>query len=475
MTDARLSPLDASFLEVESATAHMHVGWAATFAPPATGERPTFEQLRDHIASRLGRAPRYRQRLARVPLGVAEPRWIDDAMFDPDRHILRARSGDLSDIVDAVMSVPLERERPLWEMWIADELDDGSIGLIGKAHHCMVDGIAAVELATMLLDLEAAPPSVEGEGWLPQPAPGALELLLGGVGVRLGQGAQLASVPLGLLRSPQRVLEAPTLAMRFARMLGRSLLPLAPDSVLNQPSSPLRHLASLRRPLDDLREIKNRTGVTVNDVVLAACAGGLCGYLTERGDEATSLKTMVPVNVRDEGAAGDLGNRISFMFVELPVDELDPLRRLASVHHATAIRKAHDDPQGADRTLQALAYAPTPVQKVAAHLMSSPRTFNLVVSNIPGPRIPLYLRGCRLEESYPVVPLAKDHALSIGMTTIGDDACFGFYVDRKTLPDADELPGHVNRAIDELLELTAAPPPPEPEPEPERQEEFVTA
>jgi diacylglycerol O-acyltransferase len=474
MTDARLSPLDASFLEVESATAHMHVGWAATFTPPADGERPTFAQLRDHIASRLGRAPRYRQRLARVPLGVSEPQWIDDPQFDADRHILRARSGDLSDIVDAVMSVPLERERPLWEMWIADELDDGSIGLVGKAHHCMVDGIAAVELATLLLDLEPATPLVEGDGWLPQPAPGTLELLLGGVGVRLGQGAQLASVPLGLLRSPRRVLEAPTLAMRMARMLGRSLLPLAPASALNRPSSPLRHLASLRRPLEDLREIKNRTGVTVNDVVLAACAGGLCGYLVERGDQPQALKAMVPVNVRDEGAEGDLGNRISFMFVELPLDELDPLRRLASVHNATAIRKAHSDPQGADKTLQALAYAPTPVQKVAAHLMSSPRTFNLVVSNIPGPRIPLYLRGCRLQESYPVVPLAKDHALSIGMTTIGDDACFGFYVDRKTLPDADDLPAHVDRAIDELLALTTPPPAPEPEPEPEAKEEFAT-
>src|SRR3954462_3549555 len=185
MTDARLSPLDASFLEVESATAHMHVGWAARFTPPTDRQRPSFEQLRDHIASRLGRAPRYRQRLARVPLGVSEPQWIDDPDFDPDRHILRARAGELGEVVDAVMSVPLERERPLWEMWIADELDDGSIGLLGKAHHRMVDGIAAGEVAPQLLEPEAAPPSVEGEGWLPQPAPGALELLLGGVGVRL--------------------------------------------------------------------------------------------------------------------------------------------------------------------------------------------------------------------------------------------------------------------------------------------------
>jgi len=478
MADARLSPLDASFLEVESATAHMHVGWAAVFEPPAHGPRPNFDQLRDHIASRIGRAPRYRQRLAPVPLGVSEPAWVDDPDFDIDRHLVHARSGDLDAIVDAVMSVPLERKRPLWEMWIADELDDGTIGLVGKAHHCMVDGIAAVELATLLLDAEPVPPVVDGEGWSPRPAPGPLELLLDGLAHRTIQGTRLAFAPLALLRRPGRVFQLPDLGARMARTLSRVAFPLAPASALNRPSSPLRHLASLRRPLDDLRTIKERTGTTVNDVVLAACAGGLCGYLSERGDEPISLKTMVPVNVRDDGAEGALGNRISFMFVELPCHDLDPLRRLASVHQATSLRKAEGDPRGTDKTLQALAYAPSPVQKMVSHLVSSPRTFNLVISNIPGPRIPLYLRGCQLLESYPVVPLAQDHALSIGMTTVQDDACFGFYVDRKVLPDADDLPAHVDAAIDELLELTdrsPAPAPaaeeperaPEPEPEPE--------
>src|SRR5256885_16889285 len=174
---------------------------------------------------------------------------------------------------------------------------------------------------------------------------------------------------------------------------------------------------------------------------------------------------MVPVNVRTEGTADELGNRISFMFVELPCDEEDPLRRLASVHNATALRKAAGDPQETDKTLQALSFAPAPVQRVVSHLVSSPRTFNLVVSNIPGPRVPMYMLGCELQESFPVVPLAQDHALSIGMTTIRDDACFGFYVDRKTLPDADALPAHVDAAIDELLELTDLRPAPAPEPD----------
>src|SRR3954449_4678456 len=190
MPEPRLSPLDASFLEVESATAHMHVGWAATFLPPEDGPRPTFEDLRAHIAARLGRAPRYRQRLARVPLGLHEPAWVDDDDFDLDHHLLPAHSPDLPSIVDAVMSVPLERDRPLWEMWIAPELEDGSIGLVGKAHHCMVDGIAAVELGTLLLDLEPEPSPRSANGWRPRPAPNALELLAQGVSHRVGQQAQ---------------------------------------------------------------------------------------------------------------------------------------------------------------------------------------------------------------------------------------------------------------------------------------------
>src|SRR3954453_14541213 len=198
MPNLRLSPLDAAFLEVESATAHMHVGWAATFSPPEDAPRPSFEELRDHIGARLGRAPRYRQRLASVPLGISEPAWVDDDDFDLARHVLPASSGDLASVVDAVMSVPLERERPLWELWLAPELEDGSIGLVGKAHHCMVDGIAAVELATISLALDPHPLPSAGDAWRPRPMPGRVELLLRAAGERTAQGAQLLALPLEL-------------------------------------------------------------------------------------------------------------------------------------------------------------------------------------------------------------------------------------------------------------------------------------
>src|SRR3954464_5942050 len=269
MPDARLSALDASFLAVEKPTAHMHVGRAAVFEPPGGGPRPTFAEPRDHLGTRLHRAPRYRQRLARVPLGVHEAAWVDDDHFELDRHVLHSRATELDEVIESVMSVPLERDRPLWEIWIADNLADGSLGLVTKVHHCMVDGIAAVELGTLLLDMEPAGNGVEaGESrGPPAPAPGAGELLVRGMRDRLSETATLARLPLGLLRSPRRLLDLPGAGLRMAGPRPPAALPLAPPSALNRSSSPLRALHSLRPPLADLKTIRKRTGATVNDVV----------------------------------------------------------------------------------------------------------------------------------------------------------------------------------------------------------------
>src|SRR3954451_5405077 len=173
MPDARLSALDASFLAVEKPTAHMHVGWAAVFEPPGGEPRPTFGEIRDHLGARLHRAPRYRQRLARVPLGVHEAAWVDDVNFELDRHVLHSRATELEDVIESVMAVPLERDRPLWEIWIADNLADGRLGLVAKVHHCMAHGIAPVEGATRLLDAEPAVSGAEAGDlrWHPAPAP----------------------------------------------------------------------------------------------------------------------------------------------------------------------------------------------------------------------------------------------------------------------------------------------------------------
>jgi diacylglycerol O-acyltransferase / wax synthase len=455
MPPQRLSALDASFLAVEGPSAHMHVGWAATFTPPADAARPGFDTVFRHIVSRLHRAPRYRQRLAPDALGLNAPLWVDAEDFDPAEHIFRSAADRLEDLADAVLSEPLHRDRPLWEFWIADRLRDGRIGLVGKAHHCMVDGIAAVELGSLLLDPEpiASPPAEDDGDWLPAPAPHALELIARGAWDRTREQLGLLSRPLELARDPLKLARAPlalsSAGLRTARALSGAVLPIAPRSPLNEPGSPDRHLATVRRPLDDLRAIRRAHDVTVNDVLLAAAAGALRRYAEGRKERPRDLKAMVPVNVRADDA-GDLGNRITFMFVELPVSIADPLDRLRLVGHATRSRKQSGVPEDADAALQALSHAPRTLQKAAAHALASPRVYNLVVSNIPGPQAPMFMCGCRLREAYPVVPLSERHGLSVGMTTIGDQACFGLYADPEMLPDADALARDLGASIDEL-------------------------
>jgi WS/DGAT/MGAT family acyltransferase len=255
-----------------------------------------------------------------------------------------------------------------------------------------------------------------------------------------------------LLTSPGKIVSLAGDGHRAALGLVSSLRPAHPVSPFNEPISGRRHLALVRRSLEELKQIKESFGVTINDVVLASAASGIRTLFEARGQYPARLKTMVPVNVRAPGER--LGNRISFMFVDLPCDEPDPVRRLRVIHGDTTTRKREGEPQGIDRMLRAVTYVPKQLQDVVSHIVASPRTFNLTVSNIPGPADPMYMLGCELEEAYPVVPLADRHALSIGVTTIRDRACFGLYADPGRLPDADLLAEAVDDSIDELLALS---------------------
>ena len=444
----RLSMLDSSFLEIESPSAHMHVGWAALFRPPSEATRPTFGEVRDHIAGRLARAPRYRQRLAPVPFDVSDPVWVDDEEFDISHHVHRTPAREIGEATDGVMSVPLDRERPLWEMWVADRLRDGRIGVVGKAHHAMIDGLAAVEMASLVLDATPEPAPPEEDEWRPAPAPEPARLLADGLADRLGRAARLGMWPLAEARHPRGLADS---AVRSVRALGDALRPATPDPELNQPISSRRHLARAHRALGDLTRVKRRFDATINDVLLAAAAGGVRRFLEQHGRMAPSLKAMVPVSMRAQRARAELGNEISFVFVELPCDEPDAQRRLQRIKARIGEYKRERRPEGADLMLRAFGYAPRVVQRTLAHLVAAPSTFNLVVSNIPGPREPMYLLGCELEEAYPVVPIADRHAVSIGMTTVQDEACFGIYADCEALPDADLLADCIDEAVQELL------------------------
>ena len=428
----------------------MHVGWAAQFAPRSDGSRPSFEAIRTHIARRLGRAPRYRQRLAEIPLGLADPVWVDDPEFDVADHVLRAGHGDFQRLADEVLSRPLVHGRPLWELWIADELANGMIGIVGKAHHCLVDGLAAIELMALLLDPTPEPQYDDDEEWVPHDSPRALEITAEAVREQAEHALDIAKLPLGYALPPTRLLGLPGQARRVALALLHTASPPAPPSRLNGPMPPQRHLACSERPLEDVKTIKRRFGTTVNDVLLAATAGALRSLAHERGDAVPEIKAMVPVSV--QAPSERWGNRLVFLFISLPTTEPDPLWRLRDVHVAMRERKREGEPRTVDAIFETVSYAPLPVRRLASRILASPRLSNLTVSNIPGPQEPLYLMGCEAKLAYPVVPLTDGHGISIGMTTVQDQACFGVYAQAELADDADRLVRGIQEDIDALLE-----------------------
>ena len=432
----RLSALDASFLAVEGPRTPMHVGWVAEF----DGAAPGFDVLFEHIAGRLSHAPRFRQRLAGVPFGVHDPVWVDDPDFDPARHLFRGE-GDLDTVVDSVLSTPLSRDRPLWEITI---VEGERFALVGKMHHCMVDGTAVVQLGNLLLDADPEGwRHGEPSEWSPAPAPSPVSRLLRGALDRTGDAAALAREPFRVAASPRRL---PATAARAVRTGTRMLIPPAHTSPLNRPGTARRHHIRVTRGVDELRAVRKRFRVTPNDVVLAACAGALRRYL----DEPIALKAMVPADVRASGDA-ETGNRISFVFLELPTHVDDPVERLQAVHRATSERERDGAAETLDAAFRTLALTPGPVQNALARAFAHPRLFNLTVSSVPGPAVPRYLHGCRLRTVHSSVPLAGRHALSIGVVTVARNACIGITAEPDTLPGADALAGHLDAAFDELL------------------------
>jgi diacylglycerol O-acyltransferase / wax synthase len=434
----RLSALDASFLAVESPLAPMHVGWVASFDPPADGPR-TAEELIAHIAARMEAAHRYRQKLADVPLGVHDPVWVDDPDFDPARH-LHAVTGDLGAMIDEVLSTPLPRDRPLWEIWVAGDPPT----IVGKAHHCMVDGLAVVELGNLLLDAEPDATGQPGGDFDPAPTPTPGQRLGRAIADRIGETAGLVATPLRLAANLSAL-------PGTARMLGHTLLPPAPQSPLNVHGSGRRHHTRVTRSLDEVRTIRRAFGVSPNDVVLGACAGALHRFL----DEPMPLKVMVPADVRSVDDSAGSGNRISFVFLELPSHEPDPVARLHAVHRSTAQRRRDEEAERLDDAFRVLALTPKPFQRTLAHAFAHPRLFNLTISSVPGPAVTRYLNGCRLRSVHSAVPLSAHHGLSIGIVTVAGNACLGISSDPATVPDADELARHLDAAFDELLDLAA--------------------
>ena len=456
-----LSSLDSSFLRVETATAHMHVAWSALLDAPEDGSRITLEALRASVSGRLERTPRFRRRLAHVPGGMSEPYWVDDEQFDIARHVvLLCDPDDRPDerrfraLADRALSEPLERTRPLWRVYLAPKMADGGTGMVAKFHHALVDGRSAVEVALLLFDVTPDATPAPAPDWVPEPEPGRTRLAIGALSggaaesLRAARGvARIAGTPrAGGARMYDTV-------RRAALAVGDDLLRPAPASYLNVPIGPKRTLVGHRVRFDHVGEIRAATGTTVNDVCLAAVAGALRQTALSRGEAPRALKAMVPVNVRADDERHDLGNRISMAFLDLPVGLSSPGARLEAVRRAGADFKQSGKPEGTGTVFGALGMLPTPLRTGAAKMVGSKRVYNLTVSNIPGPRVPLYVLGARLREAYPVVPLAEDHALSVGIFGYCDHLHFGLYADPEVLPDVAAIPAALDAAVQALRRM----------------------
>jgi len=449
----RLSTLDTSFLRVETPSAHMHVGWLATLelAPGVSELDPG--KLAERIAARLQLAPRFRQRVAPAPLG--EPIWVDDPGFRLDQHVLveaapvRGRA-DLERLAGRFLSRQLDREKPLWQIAVVPRVGSGGAAVLGKVHHAMVDGIAAVELATLLFDLAPDAALPEPDDWEPEPLDAPLRLAVDAV----------ADGALDQFRAARRLATLgmrPRSTLRIAETMRRAALSLAEDvvrpaapSFVNSEIGPSRALVTEQVPLARFERIKHARAVKLNDVVLAVVTGALRRFAALSEAEPLPLRAMVPVSVRAPADAPAEGNRITFAFIDLPLDQPDAGERLSLIHARTQELKSSGRIAGSDAIMRSMVQMPGFLKERAARLAASPRMYNLAVSNVPGPRMPIYAGGAKVETIHPVIPISDGHAIAIGVLTYREALHFAAYVDPEALPDAGELGTLFANAVGEL-------------------------
>jgi diacylglycerol O-acyltransferase / wax synthase len=452
----QLSALDATFLELEEADAgaHMHIGSLAIFEPPPLGGAPTLDDLADHLEQRFVALPRYAQRLSqRHTGGLSWPRWEDDPHFDIANHLRHAvlpdpgGEAELFEWASDYWSHRLDRARPLWEIVLVEGLSGGRWALASKTHHCMLDGRSSVDVGFVMLDSERNPAPVR---WSPTDVE-----LAGQNGHR--RVRRLADSVTHAL-DPRNARELFHRSRAAAWMLVRDELIAAPHSSLNEPIGSARRVAGVSVWLDDLKGIKSVLGGTVNDVALAAVSGGLRALLLARGEEPPEpgLRAMVPVNIRSAGDHLSLGNRVSSLFVHLPVAQADPLERYRAVVAETERLKAGDEALGSSTVIDLTSIAPPIVHATLARSLYATRLFNVTVTNVPGPPEPLYGFGCALDQVFGLVPLAADHAVGVCIVSYAGEVTFTIAADHDSVPDVDVFADGIRSAVAQLCSAVPA-------------------
>jgi WS/DGAT/MGAT family acyltransferase len=455
----RLTAVDASFLAQEGPSSHMHIGGIVICEGPAPG----YEEMLDHIRTRLHLVPRYRQRLAQPPLETGRPLWVDDPTFNLEYHVRQTAlpapgtEDQLMRLVARIMSQQLDRSKPLWEMWVIEGLEEGGFALITKTHHALIDGISGVDLATVMFDLSPVPPEVphSDEPWQPHPEPTGAELVAGGAAGLARVAAGAVGAGLSLVRRPGATWRALSEAAEGLGEVAWAGLNPAPATPLNVEIGPHRRYRVVRNHLEDFKEVKNAFGGTVNDVVLTVVTGALRDWLHSRGvrTEGLELRALVPVSTRSAEQSGELGNRITVMRGPLPVYIGDPVARLRAVKAAMDGLKESKQAVGAEVLTGVQSFAPPTVLAQASRLNFSTRLFNLIVTNVPGPQFPLYVRGREMHDVFPIAFLPKGHALAIAIMSYNGQMNFGLLGDYDALPDLDRIGDGIEASLAELLAL----------------------
>jgi len=460
----RLSALDAAFLEIEDESCPMHVGAVAIFdAAPLT--RPEggidIDRIRALVESVL--VPRYRQRIARIPV-INHPIWVDDARFNLHyhlRHLSLPAPGDdrlLKRLAGHVMSLPLDHNKPLWELWVVEGLADGRFAIITKTHHCMMDGVGSAELMVATMGTRPSATLPKAKRWRPRPAPTPLDLVAGELRRNFGGGlAALRAAPRALvhpLRSAELLREA---LAGVGEALGASLHQASPTP-LNVEIGPHRRFDWLRFDLADVKDVKKQLGGTVNDVVLATVAGALRRFLRGRGVDVSKLdfRAMLPVNIRTQDDTGAFGNRVTMMAAQLPLAERDPRKRLQHVIETTRELKASKQARGVEILEEISELGLTTLFAQFARFSALARPFNVVVTNVPGPQFQAFLLSAPLVEAYPLVPLYRNQALGIALFSYNGGLYWGLNADWDALPDLHDLIDALATEFDALRKAAAS-------------------
>src|SRR3954470_18133125 len=459
MANDRLTALDSSFLHLEdNAPSHMHVASVTIFEGPA----PDYDDVVEGIRARLHLVPRYRQKLGFVPFQQGRPKWVDDPTFNIAYHVRATalpapgEEEQLRALAGRVFSQRLDRDKPLWEIWIVEGLDDNRFALLSKVHHSLVDGVSGADLMTVLFDAapDPAPPAEPSVPWQPRPVPSDSQLLAEALIERATEPREIARTMRAALRGPRQFARNAFDAAGGVSALARGTLRPAPASPYNGDIGPHRRFTWVRVRLGEVKAIKNSLGGTVNDVVLATVTGGLRRHLHARGvstDDLT-LRAMVPVSVRSDVEQGALGNRVAAMMAPLPVWCDNPVVRLDVVRDAMRNLKESGQAVGAEMLTRIGGFAPPTILAQATRIGARQRAFNLVVTNVPGPQFPLYIQGHEMLDVFPMVPLAMNQRLGLALMSYNGAINFGLIGDFDSMPDLEDFAADLGASLEELAD-----------------------